>query len=92
MAANHLQIVAGSFLQALGRNDDPLTFFVDVIKVATYLQFVTCGIIFYTSELWLHLDTGVYPASLVSESLWVQWRQSSPDVKIVFAQCLHGLE
>lgn len=48
----------GPILAAMGIDEDPFDFFVEVIKLATFLQFVTCGMLFYGTELWAHLDTG----------------------------------
>jgi hypothetical protein len=40
--------------------------FVQVVKLALFLQFVTCGFLFYGCELVGHLDTGLYrPRTLV---------------------------
>lgn len=36
----------------------PNQFFVELIKLATFMQFVTCGMLFYSSELWAGLDAG----------------------------------
>jgi len=48
----------GPILEALGINEDPFDFFVEVVKLATFLQFVAVGMAFYSTELWAHADAG----------------------------------
>lgn len=45
-------------LQSMGIEDDPLVFFMELLQLATFIQFVTCGVLFYSAELWGHYDTG----------------------------------
>ena len=50
----------GPIMAQLGlENEDPLEFFLELIKIATFMQFVTCGMAFYSSEVFGHLNTGV---------------------------------
>eukprot|EP00955_Chlamydomonas_euryale_P063467 358674-Chlamydomonas_euryale.AAC.4 len=48
----------GPVLQSMGIQEDPLAFFVEVVKLATFLQLVTCGALFYGAELIGSYDTG----------------------------------
>lgn len=41
-----------------GTDVDPLQFFLEVVGLATFIQFVTCGMMFYGTEFWGHFDTG----------------------------------
>ncbi|PNH03128.1 hypothetical protein TSOC_010834 [Tetrabaena socialis] len=48
----------GPVLRTLGVEEDPLTFFVDLLRVATALQLGSAAVLFYGSEVWGGLDTG----------------------------------
>ncbi|GLC33472.1 hypothetical protein PLESTB_000078600 [Pleodorina starrii] len=48
----------GPLLSSLGINEDPLEFFVDLLRLATGLQLVSAGVLFYGAELWGGLDSG----------------------------------
>ncbi|EFJ52224.1 hypothetical protein VOLCADRAFT_120398 [Volvox carteri f. nagariensis] len=48
----------GPLLQSLGVSEDPLTFFVDLLRLATALQLLSAGALFYGVELWGGLDSG----------------------------------
>ncbi|KAL6750123.1 hypothetical protein V8C86DRAFT_2821106 [Haematococcus lacustris] len=48
----------GPFLEAIGNEQDPYEFFLEVVKLACSLQLITCGCMFYGVELWGHLDAG----------------------------------
>lgn len=48
----------GPLLASMGVEEDPLTFFIDLVKVATCVQLITCAVVFYGAELGLHLDAG----------------------------------
>lgn len=48
----------GPVLGALGVEDDPLEFFLDLIKVMLFLQLITCGVVFYSTELFGSYDAG----------------------------------
>lgn len=48
----------GPIMASMGIHKEPLGFFWDVVKLAAFLQFVSCGMLFYGSELWGDMDAG----------------------------------
>jgi len=48
----------GPILVAMGITADPFDFFMELIQMATFMQLVTVGILFYSAELFAHYDTG----------------------------------
>jgi hypothetical protein len=42
----------------MGINEDPFDFFIEVIKIATFVQFVTCGMVWYGSSGLANLPPG----------------------------------
>ncbi|GIL83151.1 hypothetical protein Vretifemale_11961 [Volvox reticuliferus] len=48
----------GPVLQSLGVNEDPLAFFVDLLRLGTALQLLSGGLLFYGVELGVGLDSG----------------------------------
>lgn len=48
----------GPFLETCGVTEDPFDFFIDILRVTTMVQLVTCGVIFYGSEFVGGFDGG----------------------------------
>ncbi|GAX80491.1 hypothetical protein CEUSTIGMA_g7929.t1 [Chlamydomonas eustigma] len=48
----------GPILELAGVTEDPYAFFVDMLKVGAFIQLITCGTLFYSTELIGHFDTG----------------------------------
>ena len=48
----------GPVLESLGIQEDALSFFKGILKVAAIIQLFLCGMVFYGSELYLHYDAG----------------------------------
>lgn len=48
----------GPLLKSLGVHDDPLEFFMDLLRLATALQLLSGGALFYGAELCGGLDSG----------------------------------
>ncbi|KXZ54506.1 hypothetical protein GPECTOR_4g571 [Gonium pectorale] len=48
----------GPMLRSIGISDDPLTFFLDLLRLATTLQLLSAGVLFYGAELLGGFDSG----------------------------------
>jgi hypothetical protein len=48
----------GPILELAGVTEDPYEFFVDMLKVGAFIQLITCGTLFYITEVMGHFDTG----------------------------------
>ncbi len=42
----------------MGVDEDPYTFFIELLKLASSIQLVSIGVLYYTAELGLHYDSG----------------------------------
>lgn len=48
----------GPILAAMGVDEDPLSFFIDLLKYSLMVQLLTSAVVFYGVELGLHMDAG----------------------------------
>lgn len=48
----------GPLLSSVGVTESPVTFFIELIKLALFLQFVSVGCVWYGTQFWGHFDSG----------------------------------